>query len=262
MTTTKQPSGNAMSTKTATPAPVMTEAEAARLTDREEQDLARAQAELARAKTQGNKEIAKGKIAKIDRLRRNRVDAVWRRNSLHETVGLAEERGEDVDTKPPAGAAHMISRDALGHMLKLGHITRPQYLAGLAYRRAFEARGADLQASQISDASGGRGHDNDAFVARKMEQAFEAELAKECEVEIRKATMVEHLPAVQMLQHVAGLGRSMRDFGGGRGFERRKAALAFALDLIPSVVEAYRSKRERRAEALSGLAAMDGETLP
>ena len=196
-----------------------------------------AQREFDRAKTKGNKDIARGKIAKIADRVHQRVELNERAAGIAETVALAKNRGEEVEEKPATGgAAHMISRDALAHMLKLGHINRAQYAAGLAYRRAFEARGADLQASQISDTNGGKGHDNDAFVARKLDQAKEAEFAKACEVRVRKATMVEHLPALQMLQHVAGFGRSMRDFGGGRGYERRREALVFALEIVASVL--------------------------
>lgn len=220
-----------------------------RLNEAEEKALEAAAKELARAKTQGNKELAKGKIARIGERLHQRVELKERHAGIQETIGLEKARGGEVDEKPAGGgAAHMISRDALGHMLKLGHITRAQYAAGLAYRRAFEARGADLQASQISDTGGGKGHDNDAFVARKLEQAKEADFAKTCEVAVRKYCSVEHLSALQMLQWVAGMGRSMRDFGkGGRAYERNKAALCRALDLVQAIAAEQRKQPQDAA---------------
>lgn len=196
------------------------------------------------AKARGNRKgvsQAEGAMAKIAQRRDHRVDVKERHDGIAETVALAKNRGEEVDEKPATGgAAHMISRDALAHMKTLGHITGAQFAAGMAYRQAFEARGTDLQASQISDTGGGKGHDNDAFVRRKRLQAEQSVFAKECEVAVRKATMVEHLSALQMLQWVAGMGRSMRDFGGGRAFERNKAALGAALDVVLGLREAAR----------------------
>ena len=119
--------------------PLISEAEAARLTEQEEAALERAQAELARARNQGNKEIAKGKIAKIERGRKARVDSVWRRHALDETVDLAEARGEEVNRKPEKGAVDIESRDGLH---------RPAALPALS--RAAPDSEAALRASTVS----------------------------------------------------------------------------------------------------------------
>ena len=209
------------------------------------------------AKVRGNKKgvsQAEGALARIAHQREHRIDVKERHDGIQETIALAKGRGEEVDEKPPTGgAAHMISRDALAHMKKLGHITGAQFAAGMAYRQAFEARGSDLQASQISDTGGGKGHDNDAFVHRKMEQAKASEFAKVCEVAVRKYTMVEHLSALQMLQWVAGTGRSMRDFGaGGRAYERNRKALAAALDLIAGMTAAAKGSEKPAQTSMAG----------
>lgn len=220
-----------------------------RLNGAERRAVEAAARELQRAKTPGNKELARTKIARIGARLHQRVELKERADGIAETITLAKDRGEEVEEKPATGgAAHMISRDALAHMLKLGHITRAQYAAGLAYRRAFEARGADLQASQISDTGGGKGHDNDAFVARKLEQAKEAEFAKACEVRVRMECSIEHLSALQMLQWVAGMGRSMRDFGkGGRAYDRNRAALGRALDMVLAIAAEQRVQEPQNA---------------
>jgi len=214
--------------------PLITEAEAARLTEREEADLARAHAELGRAKTTGNKNLAKEKIARIERGRRSRVDAVWRRHSLEETVGLAEARGEEVNRKPPKGAADIESRDGLRRLQTLGHITAEQLKVGLIYRAGHEERGADLKAQVIGDGGGSGGHDNDQFVARRLDRAKVATFVARVDRAVALGC-ISNPAALQMLRHVAGEGGNIYDFGKGKGLERRRTALVAALQVAVQV---------------------------
>lgn len=230
--------------------PTFTEAEAAAWTAWEEAEIRRLEGQLERArrnKNRGNEESAKAGLARLERGRKNRVDAVWRRNSIEETVQLAESRGEEVDRKPPVGAAIIWSRDGFAEIKK--HFTSSQIRVGERYREAFEARGADLQASQISESGGGKGHDNDAFARRKLEQAKTAVFAKRCDREVR-LRCIEHPSASQMLQWVVGSGRSIRAFGaGGRAYARNKAALAAALDVAIQVEAEMAEEARARAGA-------------
>jgi hypothetical protein len=213
--------------------PLISEAEAARLTEREEADLARAHAEFGRAKTQGNKEIAKEKIARIDRGRRGRVDSVWRRHALDETIELAESRGEEVNRKPEKGAVDIESRDGLRRMKTLGHITAEHLKVGMIYRAGHEARGADLKAQVLGD-SGGGAHDNDAFVARRLERAKLGEFVARVDRAVAMGC-ITNPAALQMLRHVAGEGGNISDFGKGRGLARHREALILALDAAARV---------------------------
>ena len=122
----------------------------------------------------------------------------------------------------------IVSRDGLEHMKTLGHISDRQYAAGLSYREAFNVRQDDMRASQVRETNGGGSSaDERAFKRAKL-----ATFAKECEAQVR-LRCIKHLSAAQMLQHVAGRGGAIRDFGpGGRAYERNRQALAAALDVV------------------------------
>lgn len=217
-----------------------------RLNEPEEKATLAAAAKLARAKTKGNKALATNELVRIDNRRHQRVELKERADGIRETVELAKARGEEVDEKPPVGAAIIWSRDGFAEIKK--HFTGAQIRVGERYRQAFEARGADLQASQISDSGGGKGHDNDAFARRKLEQAKVAVFAKRCDREVR-LRCIHHPSAAQMLQWVVGSGRSIRAFGaGGRAYARNKAALAAALDVAIQVEAEMIEEAKRRAE--------------
>lgn len=215
-----------------------------RLNQAEEKALEAAAKELARAKTQGNKEIAKAKIARIGERLHQRVELKERHAGIQETIGLAEARGEEVDKNPPIGAAFISDRDGFAQIAK--HFTRAQIEVAGRYRSGFEARKGDLQAATIKESRGG-GHDNNDFVARKFEVAKDCEFAARCDREVR-LRCIEHLSAAQMLQWVVGESRSIRAFGaGGRAYARNKAALAAALDVAIAVE--HEMAEEARARA-------------
>lgn len=133
----------------------------------------------------------------------------------------------------------MISRDGLEHMLNLGHLTNRQYGAGLSYRQSFTVRADDMQPARIGDSTGGSGSGADV---KAFARAKKAVFAKDCETAVR-IRCTKHASAAQMLQWVAGMGRSMRDFGaGGRAYERNRKALAAALDVVIDISSEIRRK--------------------
>lgn len=128
-----------------------------------------------------------------------------------------------------AKVCRVVSRDALEHMLELGHVTKRQYAAGLSYRESFTTRGDDMRPAAIGESRGGGGTSADV---QAFERAKRAAFAKTCETAVA-IRCTKHLSARQMLQWVAGMGRSMRDFGsGGRAYERNRLALSAALDVV------------------------------
>lgn len=201
------------------------------------------------ARARGNRKgvaQAEGAMANVARRRDHRVDVKERHDGIAETVALAKNRGEEVEEKPPVGAAIIWSRDGFAELKK--HFTVSQVRVGERYRRGFEARTGDLQASQIRD-SGGRGHDNNQFVADRFERAHDSAFATRCDREVR-LRCITHLSAVQMLQWVVGNGRSLRAFGaGGRAYARNKAALAAALDVAIQVEAEMAEEARKRAAA-------------
>lgn len=205
-----------------------------RLNEAERKALDLAQREFDRAKTKGNKDIARGKIAKIADRVHQRVELNERAAGIAETVALAKNRGEEVEEKPVRGAADIKSRDGLRRMRELGHITAEQHRAGLIYRAGHEARGADLKAQVITDASGGAGHDNDAFVAKRLERAKLLDFTARVDRAVALGC-ISNPAALQMLRHVAGEGGNIYDFGKGKGLERRRAALVAALEIAERV---------------------------
>lgn len=218
-------------TNTTKSPPLITEAEAARLTEHEQELLDRAQAELNRAKNRGNKDIAKGKIERIDRGRRNRADAVWRRGAMAETADLARARGEEVEDG--GGLLRITSRDGLHRLRTLGHITDSHLQVALLYRAGYEARGADLKAQTIGDSSGG-GHDNDAYVAVRLQRA--KLLAFVARVDRAVALgCISNPMALRLLRSVAGEGTAITVWGHGRALARNREAIVAALEIAKAV---------------------------
>ncbi len=203
-----------------------------RLNEPEEKAALAAAAKLARAKTKGNKALATNELVRIDARRHQRVELKERADGIRETVELAKARGEEVDEAPPKGAANIISRDGFAEIAK--HFTPAQRRIGERYREGVEARGEDMQASQIRD-SGGRGHDNNEFVARRFERAKLCEFVARTDRAVA-LSCIDTPSALQMLRNVAGAGLSIRAFGaGGRAYARNRAALATALDVALKV---------------------------
>lgn len=193
-------------------------------------------AERMRAKMRGNRgnvALAEGKLADIAARRHQRVELKERADGIRETVQLAKARGEEVNEKPARGAAEIVSRDGLRRLADLGHIDREQLKVGLIYRAGHEQRGADLKASQIGDA-GGAGHDNDKYVAQRLERAKIATFVGRVDRAVGLGC-ISNPVALQMLRHVAGEGGNIYDFGKGKGLERRREAIKAALTIAVEV---------------------------
>lgn len=204
-----------------------------RLNEPEERAAIAAQAEFDRAKNKGNKALATEKLVRIDSRRNQRVELKERAAGIAETVALAKGRGEEVDEKP-SGPIRVVSRDGLRRMADLGHITGEQLRVGLIYRSGHEERGADLKAQVITDAGGSGGHDNDAFVAKRLERAKLLDFVARVDRAVALGC-ISNPAALQMLRHVAGQGGNIYDFGKGKGLERRRTALVAALDVATKV---------------------------
>jgi len=204
-----------------------------RLTRDEERDLDKAVMELTKAKTKGARDIARDKIARIAAKPKQRLTVAERKTALEEITRLAEARGEEVDSNPEHGGLMIKTRDGLHRMWKLGHLTREQYETGLIYRKGHEARGADLQASQIGD-TGGAGHNHEAFVAKRFERAKLGQFVGATDRAVALGC-ISNPAALQMLRHVAGQGGSITDFGGGRALDRNRKGLSQALEIAQRV---------------------------
>lgn len=215
-----------------TKSPLPTE-DPSRLTATEERDLARADAVLERTKNIGNKNAAKGAIAKIERARKGRADGAWRRQAMEETIDLARGRGEQVESV--GGSVRISSRDGLLSLRQAGHLTETQYAVGMLYRAGHEARGRDLQAQTIGDSAGG-GHDNDKFVASRIQRARMLDFTARADRAVACAC-ISRPSALQMLRSVAGEGKSLSSWGEGRALARNRAALIEALDIAHTVAK-------------------------
>lgn len=173
------------------------------------------------------------------------MDKAYIGTALSETAVLAAGRGEEVRSTN-RGALLIADRDGFQQIIK--HFTQNQVRVAERYRRGFETRGADLQASTITD-SGGRGHDNNQFVANRFQRAVDAAFATRCDREVRLRCTDDHPSAAQMLQWVVGNGGALRSFGpGGRAYERNREALSAALSVAIAV------ELEMAAEARAKLA--------
>lgn len=193
-----------------------------------------AAAELKRSTNSGNREIAKKKLGKIEAGYRHRIDRKETSDGIRETVELAKARGEEVNEKPARGAVEIESRDGLYRMRKNGHITAEQERVGLIYRAGCEERGADLKAQVITDAGGSGGHDNDAFVAKRLDRAKRADFVARVDRAVALGC-IKNPAALQMLRHVAGGSGNISDFGKGRGLIRHREALVAALEVAVRV---------------------------
>lgn len=116
----------------------------ARLTATEERALAKADAEMAKAKTRGAKQIARGKIDAVARRRQQRVTLSQRSADLRETVSLAIGRGEEVDQSGPQ--TRILTRQGIQQAFEDGHMAPAHgsmtadhlHATAKIYRDAFE----------------------------------------------------------------------------------------------------------------------------
>lgn len=226
-------------TKTQQP---FTEAEAAAWTAREEAEIRRLQNQLERArksKNRGNEENAKAALARLERGRRNRTDNAWRQNAIGETVNLAHERGEMVETE--GGRVIIASRDGLQIMRRSGHIDEGQYAVGLLYRAGHEARGRDLKAQEIND-SGSGAHDNDHFVAARLKRARMLDFVAKVDRAVALGC-ISNPSALQMIRSVAGEGKAITVWGHGRALARNRDALVAALDIAQRIAKKIAQER-------------------
>lgn len=207
------------------------------LTDAEKKSLDAATAELARARTKGNREIAQGKIARLAERLQQRIELSARADGIAETVALAKARGEDVNETPPCGAVEIESRDGLHRLHKLGHLTVQHMRAATAYRAGYEARGRDLRAQVFDDVGGGAGHDNDAFVEKRLRRAKLLDYVARVDRAVALGCIGDP-KALQLLRSVAGEGTAITAWGRGRALARNRDALARALDIAVRLLRA------------------------
>ncbi len=206
-------------------------------TDAEKRSLDAAAAELARARTKGNREIAHRKITRLSERLHQRIELKERVDGIAETVALAKARGEEVNEAPPCGAVEIESRDGLYRMHKLGHLTAQHMRAATTYRAGYEARGRDLKAQVFDEVGGGPGHDNDAFVQKRLRRAKLLEYVARVDRAVALGCVGDP-KALQLLRSVAGEGTAITAWGRGRALARNRDALARALDIAVKLLSA------------------------
>lgn len=84
------------------------------------------------------------------------ADRLWRADAMQETVSLAEARGEAVEKV--RGETRVSNRDGLRSAFTSGKLTLDQYETGLAFRRAWQSRSADVGSQLGSLGQIGRAH--------------------------------------------------------------------------------------------------------
>jgi hypothetical protein len=174
---------------------------------------------------------------------------------MHETVAIAEARGEEPE-RLPSGAVQVINRDLLLAMVRKSRITVDQFDAAVEVRGLYEARSSGLGAMEYSDQ--GRGSpDNDAKIkaaiqrAKKLLRIGQIEMAVlngyyrtqdgsliriEAFIGFKGPSAPQPHVALQMLRAVVGEGVAVSSFGEGRAVERHLSALRIALDIAAEVI--------------------------
>ncbi len=176
---------------------------------------------------QGTKSQRREAVAICNRIEREL------RAGLNETIALEQARGGDVHD-PQHGPARIRSRDGLRSLFDAEHLTRPQYEAGLAYRRLHEALSHDLKSQLADEVTSG----NVDAVRRKLERAKRLDLR----ARIDRAVVLQlrdRPEALNMLRAIAGEGVCMDRFvNGSRGFANRVGDLVAALSIAADLSKA------------------------
>jgi hypothetical protein len=168
---------------------------------------------------------------KADRRRADEIVAKIRREigaGVVESVALEAGRGGEVRDFNTAGAKRLADHDGLLSLYRAGRLSNDQTGAGLAYRRAMEAKGAVGCSSPLR--AGG---------SATMEGYLKAWLTKArlgvhaAVVDRQVALELKDRPdCLDTLRRVAGYGQSVRSLApGGKQFDRRVEALVLALDI-------------------------------
>lgn len=147
---------------------------------------------------------------------------------VDETVALEKARGDEVRDFNTAGAKRLSSRDGLLSLYLTGRLSADQAGAGLAYRRAMEARGA-VGCSSPSRMGGDKAADHyiKAGLARAKLGVRAAAVDRQVALELK-----DRPECLDTLRRVAGYGQSVRSLApGGKQFDRTVEALALALDI-------------------------------
>jgi hypothetical protein len=145
---------------------------------------------------------------------------------LDETAALARLRGEAVDAR--GGKLRVTSRDGLQTLYEQGGLGRPEYEAGLLYRRCFEALNAGPRSNLNRDlASGVRGSCEPHGETFAELRAYRAEKLKQWEALALTGRQV------WVLRLVAGEGRTINSIApGGSARLTNTRALTEALAAI------------------------------
>lgn len=150
-----------------------------------------------------------------------RAEARAHEDRMQETVTLARGRGEWVEQAH--GRLRVTSRDGLQTLFDQGGLERPEYEAGMLYRRCYEALSAGPRSNLARDfASGVRGFSEahtDGFAELR---AFRAEKLRQWEALARTGRQV------WALRLVAGQGRTINSIaqGGSARAANTKALMA------------------------------------
>jgi hypothetical protein len=144
----------------------------------------------------------------LTRLTRQRAEARAHGQRMDETVRLARQRGETVEQT--AGGLRITSRDGLQSLYEHGGLERPEYEAGLMYRRCYETLQAGPRSHLNRDfASGVHGFAEAPAAGFAELRAFRAERLKQWEGLARNGRQV------WILRLVAGEGRTINSVASG-----------------------------------------------
>jgi hypothetical protein len=138
----------------------------------------------------------------------SRAEALALAQRLEETARLELARGGDVERE--AGRMRLTSRDGLQTLYERGGLERPEYEAGLMYRRAFEALSAGPRSNLNRDFSTG---------VRGFSEAGAGGFAELRAVRAEQLARWEDLAGtgrqLWVLRLVAGQGRTINSLGSG-----------------------------------------------
>jgi hypothetical protein len=167
----------------------------------------------------------------LERKPQLKADQRWLREATDETVALACGRGEEVSTDK-SGVKRILDRDPI---VSLTWLTEDQFRAGKTLREAYERRGEDAGAMEITGMPNAA-HDHERFVANRFSRAKATNLIGRTERRI--AVECRHEPAaLHALRWVCGEGKTLSSLGAGRAYDRNCKALAMALDVADAEIK-------------------------
>jgi hypothetical protein len=193
---------------------------------------------------EGQKDARARTMAQVENAPAAEEERTWQEQSLAETIALAEGRGEEIATTK-GGAKLIITHDGLWNLHERRKLTLERYEEGCAYRRDLERRSEDM-GSQLGGSGGGSGHNNDRFVATRLERAKASAMVAIIDRAVA-LRCITYPNALQMLRWVAGQGHSIAVWGKGRSLDRNVAALCAALDVAATARKEEEERRRRGA---------------